>query len=112
MAKPANRSHSRRALEFLKEVGAQIREARVDRNMTAQELAERAGISRALLYRVEHGDPSCSVGAVLEAAAIVGAPFMDLDDLRPMTSLEGAPPRARKLRRAVRPKAKAVNDAF
>jgi hypothetical protein len=33
---------------------------------------ERAQISRGLLQRIEKGDPACQIGAVFEAAAIVG----------------------------------------
>ena len=41
---------TRKAAELL---GLMIRAARLERNMTAQELAERAGVSRPLLSRVE-----------------------------------------------------------
>ena len=44
---------ARKAAELL---GLMIRAARLERNMTAQELAERAGGSRPLLSRVEKGD--------------------------------------------------------
>lgn len=33
--------------------------------MTAQEVAERAGISRGLLQRIEKGDPKCALGGDL-----------------------------------------------
>lgn len=59
-------------MEGLALLGQLIRAGRIERKITAQELATRAGISRALLYRVEHGDPQCSIGAVFEAATIVG----------------------------------------
>ncbi len=48
--------------------------------MTAQELAERAGVSRGLIQRIEKGDPGCQIGAVFEAAAIVGVPLFAADD--------------------------------
>jgi hypothetical protein len=40
--------------------------------MTAGQLAERAGLSRGLIYRIEKGDLGCAIGAVFEAAAIAG----------------------------------------
>lgn len=40
--------------------------------MTTKELATRAGVSRDLLYRIEKGDPSCSIGSVFEVASILG----------------------------------------
>lgn len=78
MAKPVERAHSRIALEAIAVIGRLIRLGRSEHRMTAQELAERAGISRALLYRIEHGDPSCSIGAVFEAATIVGVPLFEV----------------------------------
>lgn len=48
--------------------------------MTVRELAERAGISRDMLYRIEKGDPRCEVGVVFEAAAIVGIPLFEPDE--------------------------------
>lgn len=50
--------------------------------MTAQELAERAGVSRPLLSRVEKGDMTVSLGAVFEIATILGVPLFEEDDER------------------------------
>lgn len=47
--------------------------------MTAAELAERAGISRDMLYRVEKGDPRVTLGVAFELAAIVGVPLFEAD---------------------------------
>ena len=44
--------------------------------MTATELSERAQISRGLLQRIERGDPACQIGAVFEAATIVGVTLL------------------------------------
>jgi DNA-binding XRE family transcriptional regulator len=54
-----------------------VRAGRTERKMTAQELAERAGISRDMLYRIEKGDPRCELGATLEVAAIVGVTLFE-----------------------------------
>ena len=69
------RSYSRYSLEASRVLGAQIRAKRIERAMTAQELAERAGISRGTLRRVERGDMKCEIGVVFELAAIVGVPL-------------------------------------
>ncbi len=53
--------------------------ARIERKMTAMELAERANISRGLLYRIEAGEPSCSIGVVFEIACILGICFFQSD---------------------------------
>lgn len=60
-------------------LGKIIRRARIEKKLTAQELAERAGVSRGLVQRIEKGDPGCAIGAVFEAAAIVGVRLFDFD---------------------------------
>ncbi len=71
--------YTRQALQLL---GQLIREGRVARQMTALELAERAGIHRSLLHRIERGDPRCTVGAVFEVATIVGVSLFEPDPSR------------------------------
>ncbi len=73
----ADRVYSRYAKEALELLGHAIRANRIQSNVTAQELAERAGISRTLLHRIERGDPKCSIGAVFECAAIIGVPLFE-----------------------------------
>jgi len=75
---------ARKAAELL---GLMIRAARLERNMTAQELAERAGVSRPLLSRVEKGDMTVSLGAVFEIATILGVALFEEDDERLTTRL-------------------------
>lgn len=47
--------------------------------MTAQEVADRAGISRGLLQRIEKGDPKCELGATFEVATILGITHFDAE---------------------------------
>jgi transcriptional regulator with XRE-family HTH domain len=61
-------------------LGQLIRKARIDRKMTAEELAGRAGLSRGLLRRIENGDLGCTLGAVFEAAAVAGVRLFDADE--------------------------------
>ena len=72
MAKPAHRSYSRYAREATELLGLMIRNARIERGITVAELAERSGISRGLVHRVEKGEMGSSIGAAFEVAAIVG----------------------------------------
>jgi transcriptional regulator with XRE-family HTH domain len=53
--------------------------------MTAADVAERAGVSRGLLRRIENGDLGCTLGSVFEAASVVGVRLFDADQ----TSLSG-----------------------
>lgn len=71
------RIYSRYALQALALLGAALRAARIERKIGTQALAERAGISRDLLYRIEKGDPRCEIGVVFELAAILGVPLFE-----------------------------------
>ncbi len=51
-----------RIRRLLEQVGANLELARRRRRYSAQTVAERAGISRKTLYRVEQGDPAVSLG--------------------------------------------------
>mgnify|MGYP001185100473 CR=1 FL=1 len=74
------RPHSPYAKDAAVLLGQFIRKARIDRKMTAGELADRAGLSRGLLRRVENGDLGCTLGAVFEAATVAGVRLFDADE--------------------------------
>jgi len=109
MAKTPPRTYSRTNLEALQLLAQTIRAGRLSRRMTAQELAERAGISRSLLQRIEDGDPTCAIGAVFEAAVVAGVPLFDTESDRLQAHRAAAqerltllPQRARKPKRMIR----------
>ena len=79
VAKTALRPLSRYSHDALALLGQNVRRRRIERKITAAELAERAGLSRGLVQRIEKGDPGCAIGAVFEAAAIVGVRLFDAD---------------------------------
>lgn len=79
MSKPADRPSSRYSRNAVTLLGQLIRQARIEKKITTRELAERAGISRGLVQRIEKGDPGCTIGAVFEAATIVGVWLFDPD---------------------------------
>jgi transcriptional regulator with XRE-family HTH domain len=87
MPKPVNRAASRYAQDAIALLGNSIRIARLEQAMRMDETAERAGISRALLRRIEAGDPGSSIGAVFEVAAIVGVPLFEAERSRLATHL-------------------------
>lgn len=75
----SHRATSRYAREAVRLLGLLIRQHRLERKMTTEQLAERAGVSRGLVQRAERGELGCAVGAVFEMAAIVGVPLFTAD---------------------------------
>ena len=63
--------------EILKNMGEQIKLARLRRNFSAALVAERAGISRASLWKVESGNPAVAIG--IYAAVLHALGGMDSD---------------------------------
>jgi len=74
------RPYSRYAKDAAILLGQLIRKARIDQKMTTEGLADRVGMSRGLLRRIENGDPGCTLGAVFEAAAVLGVRLFDADE--------------------------------
>jgi transcriptional regulator with XRE-family HTH domain len=77
MTKSAIRPASHYARDAALLLGQLIRRARIGGKLTVGQLAERAGVSRGLVTRIEKGDPGCAIGAVFETAAIVGVRLFD-----------------------------------
>ncbi|UJS25019.1 MULTISPECIES: helix-turn-helix transcriptional regulator [Thiothrix] len=67
---------SARTTITLEVFGHMIRAARLERKMPQAELAERLGVSRQTISAIEKGDAKVSIGAVFEAATIVGIPLL------------------------------------
>jgi len=51
-----------RLARLLAGAGENIKKARLRRSYSAETVAQRSGISRKTLYRVEHGDPAVALG--------------------------------------------------
>ena len=58
----------------LAQMGEQIKLARLRRNYSVKLIAERAGISRATLWKVEKGDPGVAIGIYAKVLAAIGLP--------------------------------------
>ena len=65
---------------ILKTMGEQIKMARLRRKLSATLVAERAGVSRSTLWKVENGNPSVAVG--IYAAVLHALNSMDKDLLK------------------------------
>ena len=112
MVKPAERSYSRYSMEASRLLGQSIRLARIDRKLTVEELAERAGLSRGLVQRIEKGDMGCAIGAAFEAAAIVGVRLFEADQSTIAARIASNEKILTLLPQAVRNASKAVKDDF
>lgn len=53
-------------------VGEQIKLARLRRKLSSEQVAERSGIGRSTLVRIEKGDPGVSIGNVLNVLKVLG----------------------------------------
>ena len=112
MPKSITRTYSRYSRDAAALLGALIREARKERKLTARELAERVGISRGLLQRIEKGNLKCEIGVVFEAAAIVGVKLFDADENTLIKTLHQTREKLALLPKSVRKKARTVRDDF
>lgn len=112
MPKSITRTYSRFSHDAVELLGALIREARNERNITAQELADRAGISRGMLQRIEKGNMKCEIGVVFEVAAIVGIRLFDSDESTLSVHLQQTREKLTLLPKSVRKKIKTVRDDF
>ncbi|MDF2365656.1 helix-turn-helix domain-containing protein [Sneathiella sp.] len=106
------RSYSRVTRQALSILGKLIRVGRTERGMTAQELADRAGISRTTLYNIEKGAPGPEVGVVFEVATLVGVRLFQVDDRTLQMHNARLDEKLTLLPQSVRPARREVDDEF
>ncbi|MBQ8160011.1 MAG: helix-turn-helix domain-containing protein [Clostridia bacterium] len=91
--------------QLLSQMGEQIRMARLRRRLSSELVAERAGVSRATVSAVEHGNPSVAIGAYAAVLHALGEMEKDLlliaadDELGRKLQDLGLPERIRAPRR-------------
>lgn len=71
------RAYSRVTVQAVALLGKQIKLRRKQRHWSEQELAERAGIARATLQKIESGAMTTAIGLVFELAALLGLKLFD-----------------------------------
>ncbi|MBN2808006.1 MAG: helix-turn-helix transcriptional regulator [Deltaproteobacteria bacterium] len=112
MAKSATRTYSRYSRAAVTLLAGLIRTARKERKLTAQEVADRAGISRGLLQRIEKADLKCGIGVVFEVATIVGVKLFDVDEASLNRHIRQAEDKLALLPKSVRRTTEIVDDDF
>ena len=93
-------------------LGKLTRTARKEQKLTAQEVADRAGISRNFLQRIEKGDPKCNIGAFFEVATIVGVRLFDADETTLNKHIRQVEDKLTLLPKAIHKKKRKVDDDF
>ena len=112
MPKSITRAYSPYCREAVALLGALIRAARIERRITASDLAERANISRGLLQRIEKGNMKCEIGVVFEVATIVGINLFNLDKTSLTRYLRQTEDKLALLPQSVREKPPELYDDF
>jgi len=80
-------------LKLLKELGEHIQLARLRRRLSADQVAERSGISRKTVYNIEQGSPTVAMGSYLQVLFVLG---LEKD----LSTVAAADPLGRKLQDA------------
>jgi transcriptional regulator with XRE-family HTH domain len=111
---PASKKHSyaRYTLAAIRLLGSLVQLERKARRMTAQDLAERVGIDRETLRRLEAGDPKVELGLAFEACAVLNIPLFDEDAEGLGRRIEEASGRLALLPTRVRTRQVRISDDF
>lgn len=112
MPKIMETARSREAREALVFLGRTIRATRLQRRMTAEDLAERVGVSRNVLRRIENGESGVSIGTVFETMVVLGVPLFEGGPIGIGARLAETDQRLRLLPRAVHQRPLTVRDDF
>ncbi|MBU0943568.1 MAG: helix-turn-helix domain-containing protein [Proteobacteria bacterium] len=59
------------SIKLLKGIGSRMRKVRIEKKITQAELADRAGISRKVIGRMEHGDGSVTLEKWLKVSMVL-----------------------------------------
>ncbi|MCY1308084.1 transcriptional regulator, y4mF family [compost metagenome] len=103
------RSYSPAAVDALRVMGSFIQLRRKEYGLTVQKLADKAGVSRGLVHRIERGDPKCEIGVVFEIAVLMEIPmFIDESQLPILRANFEA--RLAVLPKRIKPKLEVSND--
>lgn len=107
------RTYSRHTKDAAVLLGKHIRLGRKGRRLTEMDLADRAGISRATLQKIEKGDPKCELGLYFEVATLVGVPLFGADSSASFSAnFERVNDKLALLPKSIHKKKKEVDDAF
>lgn len=106
------RTYSRYTREAATLLAKQIQLGRKQRKWTEHDLADRAGISRATLQKIEKGELGVALGLVFEVAVLVGVDLFDKDRGSLISHIARTDDKLALLPSTVRKRRKSVDDEF
>ena len=106
------RPYARQTREALGLLGQLIRATRIERGLKVKDLADRVGVSRDLMHRIEIGDPSCGIGVVCEATTVLGLPLFAPEPVQLADERARLDEKLRLLPKSVHSGHDEVDDAF
>jgi DNA-binding XRE family transcriptional regulator len=107
------RTYSRHTKDAAVLLGKHIQLGRKERGLTETDLADRSGISRATLQKIEKGDPKCELGLYFEVATLVGVQLFEVESNSTFaTSIDRVNDKIALLPKSIRKKRNEVDDAF
>lgn len=106
------RTYSKYAQEAALLLGKQIKLGRKQRKWSEKNLAERIGISRATLQKIENGEMGCAIGLVFEAAALVDINLFEQNRVPLAVRIEHANDKIALLPQRIKAIAKVIDDDF
>ena len=106
------RTYSRYSTDAVVLLGKLIQLARKERKISESDLADRAGIARSTLQRIEKGDLACEIGLMFEVATIIGIKLFDADSRFLTTQIERADDKIALLPKSIRKSGKSFDDNF
>jgi transcriptional regulator with XRE-family HTH domain len=106
------RTYSKYSVESATLLGKLIKLGRKQRKWSENELADRAGISRATVQKIEKGDLTCAIGLVFETAMLVGVNLFDVENTSLAAHLENTTNKITLLPKAIHKSRKEVDDEF
>ena len=106
------RTYSKYAQEAAVLMGEQIKLGRKQRRWSEKNLAQRAGISRSTLQKIEIGEMGCAVGLVFEVATLVGIRLFESNNMHLSQHIEHTRDKIALLPHRMKVTKKTVRDDF
>lgn len=112
MARVENRTYTSASMDAAYLLGQMVKLNRKQRGMSEKALAERVGVSRETIQRIEKGDLKVAIGLVFEAAYLVGVPLFDTSKERLSSKIESVSDKLALLPKLIRKPRSEVSDDF